>query len=72
MDDKIDNFVDGIFGGGHLIYISGALGLMIIAAGIALLLKNAGDSKSKRTRGIICIIAGVGVILSGIAQTLLS
>lgn len=30
MDDKLDMFVDSVFGGGNLIYISGAISLVLI------------------------------------------
>ena len=71
MDDKLDSFVDSVFGGGNLIYISGALGLALIVVGIVLMVRKKADgAKLKKTAGIICIVAGVGVILSGILQSL--
>ena len=71
MDDKLDSFVDGIFGGGNLMYITGGLGLVLIVIGIVLLVRKKADgTKPKKTAGIICIVAGIGVILSGIAQSL--
>lgn len=71
MDDKLDSFVDSIFGGGNLIYISGAICLALIIIGVVLLLRKESDgTKLKKTVGIICIVAGIGVILTGIAQSL--
>lgn len=71
MDDRLDSFVDGIFGGGNLIFITGGLGLVLIVIGIVLLVRKKADgAKPKKTAGIICIVAGIGVILSGIAQSL--
>ena len=71
MDDKLDMFVDNIFGGGNLIYISGAISLVLIIIGVVLLLRKKADgTKPKKTAGIICIVVGIGVILSGIAQSL--
>ena len=71
MDDKLDRFVDSLFGGNNLIIISGSISLALIVLGIVLLVrKNADGTKPKKTAGIICILAGIGVILSGIAQSL--
>lgn len=71
MDDKLDSFVEGIFGGGNLIYISVAFGLTLIIIGVGLLVRKTTDgTKPKRTTGIICIVIGIGVIFSGIAQSL--
>ena len=71
MDDKLDMFVDSIFGGGNLIYISGAISLVLIIIGVVLLLRKKSDgTRSPKIAGIICVVAGIGVILSGIAQSL--
>lgn len=70
MDDKLDSFVDSVFGGGNLIYINGVLGLVLIVLGIVLLVRKKPDgTKPKKTAGVICVIAGIGIILSGIAQS---
>lgn len=71
MDDKLDNFVDSVFGSGNLMIINGVLGFALIVVGIVLLVRKKSDgSKPKKTASIICIVAGIGIILSGIAQSL--
>lgn len=70
MDDKLDCFVDGFFGGGNLIVINGVIGLALIIIGIILLVRKRAGVKPKKMAGIICIVAGIGVIISGIAQSL--
>ena len=71
MDDKLDNFVDSVFGGGNLIYINGVLGLALIIIGVVLLVRKKSDgTKPKKTGGISCVISGIGIMQSGIAQSL--
>ena len=70
MDDRIDGFVDNIFGGGNLMIINGVLGLVFIILGIILLARKRSE-KSKKTIGFICIVIGIGIVLSGIVQSML-
>ncbi|MGF7012174.1 putative membrane protein [Lachnospiraceae bacterium PF1-22] len=70
MDDRIDGFVDNIFGGGNLMIINGVLGLVFIILGIILLARKRSE-KAKKTVGFICIVIGIGIVLSGIVQSML-
>lgn len=70
MEDKLDSFVDNLFGGGSLIIINGVLGLALIVFGVILLTRKRAGVKRRKTAGIICIAAGICIILSGIVQSL--
>ena len=70
MDNKLDSFVDSTFGGSNLLVINSVLGLALIVVGIILLVRKKAEAKSKKTTGVICIVVGIGIVLSGIAQSL--